>query len=179
MSYYPDPYVDYTYAFFPSFLHFLLPLAAVFLSIVGGIALYFLFARHENRFHGAAARLHDLLTFRTFFSEHLLHMLYCIAVMSIAVSSVILLFSNFLLAVLLFVLGNLIARLVFEGALLLFTLCRNVREINRKMGPLPEDNTPPAPPQPETPPVQPAPAPVQPEQPPVPPQDADAQPPQP
>ena len=115
--------------------------------------------------------------------------------MAIVVYSVVLLFTHFFSALLLFVLGNLAARIVYEYTLLLLVLCRNTQEINRKMGPLPEEQPIPpaagshpscaAPQQPPVPPVTPqsaaqqpcppqntAPVPPQaPQQPPMPPQD--------
>lgn len=184
------PYV-YGYAYtYPSFFSILVPALALAVTVVGGLALYFLFARRPGRAHGAAARLHEFLTFRTFYTERILRALYCITVAGISVYSVVLLFSHFVLALLLFVLGNLIARVVFEYALLLLVLCRNAQEINRKMGPLPgaadEPQAPPVPPQAGMePPAQPHPQPdAQPPQahaePPVRPQvQPDAQPPQP
>ena len=191
---YPYAYSYTTYSM-PLYLTFL-PILALIVIIAGGLALYFLFARRPGRAHGAAARLHEFLTFRTFYTERILRALYCITVAGISVYSVVLLFSHFVLALLLFVLGNLIARVVFEYALLLLVLCRNAQEINRKMGPLPsaadEPQAPPVPPQeyaeppvqpqvqpdaqpPQAhaePPVQPHPQPAaQPPQPPVPPQE--------
>ena len=146
---YPYAYSYTTYSM-PLYLTFL-PILALIVIIAGGLALYFLFARRPGRAHGAAARLHEFLTFRTFYTERILRALYCITVAGISVYSVVLLFSHFVLALLLFVLGNLIARVVFEYALLLLVLCRNAQEINRKMGPLPgaadEPQEPPVPPQ--------------------------------
>ena len=137
-SSYPYAYSYATYSM-PSFYSVFLTVLAALVIVAGGLALYFLFVRKPNHYQGAAARLHDALSFRTFYTEKLLRALYCIAVVSIVVSSVILLFSNFFGALLVFIGGNLIARIVFEFALLLLVLCRNTQEINRKMGPLPEE----------------------------------------
>ena len=136
MSSYPYSYT-HTYTYTP-FFSLILPIIALIVIIAGGLALYFLFVRKANRFQGAAAKLHDALNFRTFYTEKLLRALYSITVVGIVVYSVILLFSQFFTALLLFVLGNLTARIVYEYALLLLVLCRNTQEINRKMGPLPE-----------------------------------------
>lgn len=181
----------YTYTYTP-FFSVILPIIAAIIIIAGGLALYFLFVRKPNRFQGTAAKLHDALNFRTFYTEKLIRALYCITVVGIVIYSVALLFSHFFTALLLFVLGNLVARIVYEYALLLLVLCRNTQEINRKMGPLPEEQpVPPAPgagpapaatqqppvppvnPQPSVPPQTDAPVPPQeaPQQPPVPPQD--------
>lgn len=152
-SSYPYAYSYTTYSM-PLYSYFL-PILALIVIIAGGLALYFLFVRKPNHYQGAAARLHDALTFRTFYTEKLLRALYCIAVVSIVVSSVILLFSNFFGALLVFIAGNLIARIVFEFALLLLVLCRNTQEINQKMGPLPGEPAAPQPPQDTVPPSQP------------------------
>ena len=92
---------------------------------------FFSFVRRPNTFQGTAARLHDALTFRVFYTERLLRVLYCITVAALTVYSVFLLFSN-VFAVL--IIGNVLARIIFEFALLLLVLCRNTQEINRKLG---------------------------------------------
>ena len=151
---YPYAYSYTTYSM--PFYSYFLPVLALIVIIAGGLALYFLFVRKPNHYQGAAAKLHNALTFRTFYTEKLLRALYCITVVAIAVYSVILLFSHFFLALLCFVGGNLIARIVYEYALLLLVLCRNTQEINRKLGPLPEEpDVPQTPPQGTVPPSQP------------------------
>ena len=193
-SSYPYAYSYATYSM-PSFYSVFLTVLAALVIVAGGLALYFLFVRKPNRFQGAAAKLHDALNFRTFYTEKLLRALYSITVVTIVVYSVVLLFTHFFTALLVFVLGNLVARIVYEYALLLLVLCRNTQEINRKMGPLPEEQpvphtsgsnpAPAAPQQPPVPPVTPQPAaqqpcppqnaapvpPQAPQQPPMPPQD--------
>lgn len=179
MPSYPYSYA-HTYTYTP-FFSLILPILALIVIIAGGLALYFLFVRKPNHFQGAAAKLHDALNFRTFYTEKLLRALYSITVVAIVVYSVVLLFTHFLTALLLFVLGNLVARIVYEYALLLLVLCRNTQEINRKMGPLPAEqpippaagtNPPPAAPQQPCPPQNTAPVPPQAsQQPPMPPQD--------
>ncbi len=176
---YPYSYT-HTYTYTP-FFSFILPIIAAIVVIAGGLALYFLFVRKPNQFQGTVAKLHDVLNFRTWYTEKIIRVLYCITMVGIVVYSVILLFSHFFTAVLLFVLGNLTARIVYEYALLLLVLCRNTQEINRKMGPLPaKPSDPPAPgadPSPAAAPQQPSVAPVHP-QPPCPPQNAVPAPPQ-
>lgn len=169
MSSYPYLYTQ-TYTYSPLFT-VALPILALIVMLTGGLALYFLFVRQPNRYTGALARLHDILNFRHFFTEALLRALYCITVVGLGVYSLILLFTHFFLALMLFVGGNIVARIGYEYALLLLVMCRNTQEINRKLGPLPHQPAPPrpaAPAQPQTPP--------QPPVPPAPPQDG--QPPQ-
>ena len=169
MSSYPYLYTQ-TYTYSP-FFTVALPILALIVMLTGGLALYFLFVRQPNRYTGALARLHEILNFRHFFTEALLRALYCITVVGLGVYSLILLFTHFFLALMLFVGGNIVARIGYEYALLLLVMCRNTQEINRKLGPLPQQPAPPrpaAPAQPKTPP--------QPPVPPAPPQDG--QPPQ-
>lgn len=169
MSSYPYLYTQ-TYTYSP-FFTVALPILALIVMLTGGLALYFLFVRQPNRYTGALARLHDILNFRHFFTEALLRALYCITVVGLGVYSLILLFTHFFLALMLFVGGNIAARIGYEYALLLLVMCRNTQEINRKLGPLPQQPAQPrpaAPAQPQTPP--------QPPVPPAPPQDG--QPPQ-
>ena len=131
MMTYPYAY-SYAYTYTPLF-SMLLPVLAVLLVLGGGIALYALFVRKPNHYHGTAAKLHDFLSFRRSYADSLLRLLYCITVVSLTVFSVILLFSHIFLAILLFVGGNIAARLVYELIIMLFSIHRTLREINRKL----------------------------------------------
>ena len=98
----------YTYTYTPLF-SMILPILALLLILAGGIALYTLFVRKPNHYHGAAAKLHDFLNFRHAYTEGLLKILYCMTVAALAVYSVILLFFHFFWAILLFIVGNIAA----------------------------------------------------------------------
>ena len=65
----------YTYTYTPLFT-MILPILALLLILAGGIALYTLFVRKPNHYHGAAAKLHDFLNFRHAYTEGLLKILY-------------------------------------------------------------------------------------------------------
>ena len=130
----------YTYTYTPLF-SMVLPI----------LALYTLFVRKPNHYHGAAAKLHDFLNFRHAYTEGLLKILYCMTVAALAVYSVILLFFHFFWAILLFIVGNIAARLGYEFIMMLFSMHRTLRSIDRKM-PEPQPFEQPAPaPQPEPP----------------------------
>ena len=138
----------YTYTYTPLFT-MILPILALLLILAGGIALYTLFVRKPNHYHGAAAKLHDFLNFRHAYTEGLLKILYCMTVAALAVYSVILLFFHFFWAILLFIVGNIAARLGYEFIMMLFSMHRTLRSIDRKM-PEPQPFEQPAPaPQPE------------------------------
>ena len=112
----------YTYTYTPLFT-MILPILALLLILAGGIALYTLFVRKPNHYHGAAAKLHDFLNFRHAYTEGLLKILYCMTVAALAVYSVILLF----------IIGNIAARLGYEFIMMLFSMHRTLRSIDRKM----------------------------------------------
>ena len=138
----------YTYTYTPLFT-MILPILALLLILAGGIALYTLFVRKPNHYHGAAAKLHDFLNFRHAYTEGLLKILYCMTVAALAVYSVILLFFHFFWAILLFIVGNIAARLGYEFIMMLFSMHRTLRSIDRKMHePQPFEQPAPAP-QPE------------------------------
>ena len=122
----------YTYTYTPLFT-MILPILALLLILAGGIALYTLFVRKPNHYHGAAAKLHDFLNFRHAYTEGLLKILYCMTVAALAVYSVILLFFHFFWAILLFIVGNIAARLGYEFIMMLFSMHRTLRSIDRKM----------------------------------------------
>ena len=122
----------YTYTYTPLF-SMILPILALLLILAGGIALYTLFVRKPNHYHGAAAKLHDFLNFRHAYTEGLLKILYCMTVAALAVYSVILLFFHFFWAILLFIVGNIAARLGYEFIMMLFSMHRTLRSIDRKM----------------------------------------------
>ena len=122
----------YTYTYTPLF-SMILPILALLLILASGIALYTLFVRKPNHYHGAAAKLHDFLNFRHAYTEGLLKILYCMTVAALAVYSVILLFFHFFWAILLFIVGNIAARLGYEFIMMLFSMHRTLRSIDRKM----------------------------------------------
>ena len=107
----------YTYTYTPLF-SMILPILALLLILAGGIALY---------------KLHDFLNFRHAYTEGLLKILYCMTVAALAVYSVILLFFHFFWAILLFIVGNIAARLGYEFIMMLFSMHRTLRSIDRKM----------------------------------------------
>ena len=143
MTTYPYLYTDVQP--YRPFFSLVLPMLALLFVLAGGLALYFLFVRRSNTFQGTAAKLHDFFNFRTFFTDRLLRMMYAVTVIGLTVYSLFLLFTHFFAAFLVFVLGNLAARLVFEFAMLLLGLCRDVRELNRKTAPPAEPQPEPAP----------------------------------
>lgn len=106
------------------------------LAIVGGILVYFLFLskKNEGRFNGFVGWLYDFLSFRKMFLEALLKITYLIVAIYITLSSFALIGTSFIGFLVSLVLGNIIARVVYEFLLILLVICRNTTEISKKLG---------------------------------------------
>ena len=106
------------------------------LAIVGGILVYFLFLskKNEGRFNGFVGWLYDFLSFRKMFLEALLKITYLIVAIYITLSSFALIGTSFIGFLVSLVLGNIIARVVYEFSLILLVICRNTTEISKKLG---------------------------------------------
>ncbi|HIQ58944.1 MAG TPA: hypothetical protein IAB22_05790 [Candidatus Merdivicinus intestinavium] len=132
---------------------------ALVISIILGIAVYFVFLspRNDGKFHGFAGWLYEFLNFRRLLLDSLLRIIYIIASVWIVLGGFINLFvgygsfgARFLAFLLSSIFGNIALRLVYEFIMMLVIICRNVGDINRKMGggqqPVPPQR--PQPPQP-------------------------------
>lgn len=102
-------------------------------AIIGGLTLYFVFLKKENKFEGALKWFHDFFNFKKLLLEDILKVCYLILAIYITLSSFGLIAVNFLAFVLMLVVGNLVLRIVYETAILLITICKNTTEINSKM----------------------------------------------
>lgn len=107
----------------------LLYLFVIAAAILGGGALCALFIYRPRPYQGAANTLHKLFSFRLFVSEEVLCVLYACIFCGITAYSVILVFSNVVYAALVFILGNLAVRVVFELVILFIHLCIHVDNI--------------------------------------------------
>ena len=65
--------------------------------------------------------------------EALLKITYLIVALYITLSSFALIGSNFIGFLSMLIIGNVVARLVYEFSLLLLVICRNTTEINKKL----------------------------------------------
>ena len=104
---------------------------SLILAIVGGILVYFLFLskKNEGKFTGFLGWLYDFLSFKKMFLETLLKVTYLIIAIYITLSSFALIGESFLAFLLQLVLGNIVARVVYEFSLILLVIYRNATEI--------------------------------------------------
>ena len=141
------------------------------IAVVGAILVYVFFLTPQNRgrFTGFLGWLYDFLNFRKMFGDILIRILYVCTAIYLTISGVCssIIAGNLIYVVQYTIIGNVIARLVYELLMVLISLCRNVADINRKMGgtpvpppapvsPVPQDPTAPAQPFQRPEPVKPA-----------------------
>ena len=110
-------------------------IVSIILAVIGGILIYFLFLskKNEGKFKGFVGWLYDFLSFKKMFMEALLKITYLIVALYITLSSFALIGSNFIGFLAMLIIGNVVARLVYEFSLLLLVICRNTTEMNKKL----------------------------------------------
>ena len=106
-------------------------------AVVGAIVVYFMFLskKNEKSFTGFLGWLYDFLDFKKLFLEGVLKVLYIATAAFLTLYSLVLLFSgqpgSFLMML---VLGNVVARVMYEIIMLTLIICRNTSDISKKMG---------------------------------------------
>jgi len=110
-------------------------------ALCGGIVLYFTFLnpRNAENYTGTTKKLYDFLSFQTMTLEAVLKICYLVIAIFITISSFSLISTSFVAFLLVLFLGNVIARITFEGALLILMMYRKLCEINNKMAPVKEE----------------------------------------
>ena len=108
---------------------------ALVIAVIGGIALYFTFLNKKNdgKWTGFLGWLYNTLTFKNMIVETILKILYLVIAIFITLYSLGLIAVNIILALGLFVIGNIIVRVCYEFMLLAIITCRNTSDINSKL----------------------------------------------
>lgn len=116
-------------------------IVSIVLAIVGGILIYFLFLnkKNEGKFTGFLGWLYDFLSFKKMFLETLLKITYLMVALYITLSSFALIGSSFLGFLITLIVGNIVARVVYEFSLVLLVICRNTTEIAKNTSKKTED----------------------------------------
>jgi hypothetical protein len=107
---------------------------AAVLALVGGILVYVLFLskKNEKKFTGFVKWLYDFLSFKTLTIEMLLKVCYLITAIYLTLISFAFIGTSALLFFGILLLGNLFARIIYEGSLLVILIYKNTKEINEK-----------------------------------------------
>ena len=108
---------------------------SVVIAIAGAIVIYILFLNkeNENKFTGFTAWLYDFLSFKKMLLETILKVCYLITAIYLTLIGLGLLSVNVLSAFMTIIVGNVVARILYEFSLVLLTICRNTTEINKKL----------------------------------------------
>jgi len=105
------------------------------LGIIGAVLIYVLFMRKDNanKLKGFAKYLYDFLHFDKLCIEFILKITYIFAAIFLTVYSFGLIPIHFLAFLLFLIFGNVILRITYEMTMVLFSIHKNVKDINEKM----------------------------------------------
>lgn len=107
----------------------------IMISVLGGLLLYFLFVAKKNTFSGFLAKVHDFFSFRMFFIEAIMKILYIISVIFVTLTALVLIPSGGIMECLAFFLfGNLALRVGYELMMMFFNLVHDTAEIRKNTG---------------------------------------------
>ncbi len=105
-------------------------IVALILAIVGGILVYFLFIKGNQKLSKGLKTLKDLLDFKIMLIEPILKILYLIVTIFIILFSFNFIAVNFLVFLLFLILGPVVVRLIYEGSLILIMIWKNTKIIS-------------------------------------------------
>ena len=107
---------------------------AFILAIIGAFLVYFMFVKPNKEYPSKFVNwLRSFLNFQELLIEPILKVSYIFVALFITLTSFNYISVHFLVFLLYLVLGNLIARVLYEWALILLGIWKNTKEINKKM----------------------------------------------
>lgn len=106
---------------------------SIVVAIAGGITVYFVFLKNNNKLSGFLAKLHDFLNFKMLVIEDILKISYLILAIFITLYSFGFIDSNIGVFFSTLIAGNLILRITYELSILIIKICKNTTEINSKL----------------------------------------------
>ena len=99
------------------------------LAVIGGILVYFLFIKKDNKgLSKKLVTLKELLDFRIMIIEPILKVLYLIGTIYVILVSFSFISVSFLLFLVILILGPIVIRLVYEGFLIMIMIWKNTKE---------------------------------------------------
>lgn len=107
---------------------------AFVLAIVGAIIAYFLFVKPEKKYPQKFVNwLRSFLNFNEMLIEPILKVTYIFLAIFITLTSFNYISSSFLMFLLTLILGNLAVRVIYEASMMMVSIWKNTKEINKKM----------------------------------------------
>jgi hypothetical protein len=106
---------------------------SIVVAIAGAFVMYFVFLpkKNEAKFKGFAKWLYNFFDFKTMTLEVILKICYMVTAFYLTLSSLSFIAVNPLMFFGQLILGNLIARITYEGAILLLKIHKELSEINK------------------------------------------------
>lgn len=110
-------------------------IVSLVLALCAGIVLYFTFLNPKNAesYTGVTKKFFDFLDFKTMTLEAVLKICYLVVAIFITISSFSFISVSFVAFLLFLFIGNVLARILFESALLILMIYRKLNEINSKL----------------------------------------------
>ncbi len=104
------------------------------LAIIGAFLVYFMFVKSKQEYPNKFLTwLKSFLNFQEMLIEPILKVTYIFLALLITLTSFNYISVHFLVFLLYLVLGNVIVRVIYEWALILLSIWKNTKEINKKM----------------------------------------------
>ena len=113
------------------------------LGVIGAVVLFFTFlsARNDGKFTGFLGWIYEFLNVRKLLLEAILRIIYMVLAVWLVLVGLIYIFmgfgnfgQNLLGGLAIAILGNVLLRISYEFVMLLVSICKNVSDINRKLG---------------------------------------------
>ena len=110
-------------------------LIAFIVAIAASIVIYFIFMdkKEESKYTGFVKNLYDFLHFKINFIEAFLKIAYITTTLYVTIISFSLIKVDVALFFMTLILGNIIIRILYEAAFLLYNIYLNTKEINSKL----------------------------------------------
>lgn len=110
-------------------------LIAFIVAIATSIVIYFVFMdkKEESKYTGFVKNLYDFLHFKINFIEAFLKIAYITTTLYVTITSFSLIKVDVALFFMTLILGNIIIRILYEAAFLLYNIYLNTKEINNKL----------------------------------------------
>ena len=110
-------------------------LIAFIVAIAASIVIYFVFMdkKEESKYTGFVKKLYDFLHFKINFIEAFLKIAYLTTTLYVTITSFSLIKVDVALFFMTLILGNIIIRILYEAAFLLYNIYLNTKEINSKL----------------------------------------------
>ena len=110
-------------------------LIAFIVAIAASIVIYFVFMdkKEESKYTGFVKKLYDFLHFKINFIEAFLKIAYLTTTLYVTITSFSLIKIDVALFFMTLILGNIIIRILYEAAFLLYNIYLNTKEINSKL----------------------------------------------